>query len=221
MRRLAQPVVLKSAAIAALVTTLACYPRFTLWLNRSAPVWYLEIMTFLCSMVLWGFVFAWHEYYTRRPLWVFKPELRVVLTATLLAVGAAVISHRFIDPLLRARLPEEYPGDLRQWVASVLFGLFLNRLLLLFAPFAWLMRLVRNQWVAAGLTVLFGAAVLVIRVQSLPAPLPPVLFATLLTGRILMGLLAVWFYLRGGILLIWWWTVVYEARQLFDLAGHG
>jgi hypothetical protein len=63
--------------------------------------------------------------------------------------------------------------------------------------------------------------VLVIRVQSLPAPLPPVLFATLLTGRILMGLLAVWFYLRGGILLIWWWTVVYEARQLFDLAGHG
>ena len=127
MRRLAQPVVLKSAAIAALVTTLACYPRFTLWLNRSAPVWYLEIMTFLCSMVLWGFVFAWHEYYTRRPLWVFKPELRVVLTATLLAVGAAVISHRFIDPLLRARLPEEYPGDLRQWVASVLFGTLIHR----------------------------------------------------------------------------------------------
>ena len=35
-----------------------------------------------------------------------------------------------------------------------------------------------------------------------------------------MGFLAVWFYLRGGVLLIWWWTLLIEARHLLDLAGN-
>ena len=51
-------------------------------------------------------------------------------------------------------------------------------------------------------------------------PVPPLLLVALLASRIVTGFLAVWFYLRGGVLLIWWWTVLFEARHLLDLGGH-
>jgi hypothetical protein len=46
------------------------------------------------------------------------------------------------------------------------------------------------------------------------------LFATLLAVRIGMGFLSVSFYLRGGVLLSWWWTLLVEARNLLDVAGN-
>jgi len=219
MRHLAQPKVLKLAGIAALGTALACYPRLSFWLNRSEPIWYLEAMIFLCSMVLWGFVFAWHTPCTNRPVFVRQIEPIPFIAATLIGIAAAAVFHLFIDPSLRPRIPEEYPADLKQWFALALFSLFFSQLFLLFAPFAWLMRLFQNRRVATGLTVLFGAAVLVIRIRALPMPIPPLLFAALLAGRILAGFLAVWFYLRGGVILIWWWAFLFEARNLLDLAG--
>ena len=99
----------------------------------------------------------------------------------------------------------------------LLFSLAISELFLLFAPFAWLMRLFKNRWVATNLTVLFGVLVLVLKMQSLPAPLPPWLFVTVVTGRIVMGFLAVSFYLRGGVLLVWWWTFLFESRHLLNL----
>ena len=220
MRLLAQPGVLIRAVIAGLATALASYPRIALWMNPSRPIWYLEAMIFLCSIVLWGFVFAWHEPYVRRPVWRFRlePRLFLMVTATGLVVAAAF--HFFLDPSFRAQVPQEYPADLEHWLAQVLFSMFLTQLLLLFAPFAWLMRLFRNRRAATLLTVLFGAFVWIIKNQSLPAPVHSALFAALLAGRVVMGFLAVWFYLRGGILLIWWWTILFEARLLPDLAGH-
>jgi hypothetical protein len=56
-----------------------------------------------------------------------------------------------------------------------------------------------------------------LRIQSLPIHLTPMLFAAILTGKIAMGFLAVWFYLRGGVLLVWWWTILFEARHLLNL----
>ncbi len=220
MRRLAQPQVLNRAVIAGLATALASYPRMALWLNPSRPIWYLEAMIFLCSIVLWGFVFAWHEPYTQRPVWRFKLETKLFIVVTLIGITAAAVFHFFLDPPLRAQVPKEYPADLENWLAQVLFSMFLTQLFLLFAPFAWLMRLFQNRRVAAILTVLFGAFVWVIKNQSLPAPVHSGLFAALLAGRVVMGFLAVWFYLRGGILLIWWWTILFETRLLPDLAGH-
>ena len=217
MRLLAQPRVLNRAVIAGLATALASYPRIALWLNRTAPIWYLEAMFFLCSIVLWGFVFAWHEPYTQRPVWRFKLEPKLFITATVIGIIAAVVFHFFLDPPLRVQVPKEYPADSENWLAQVLFSLFLTQLFLLFAPFAWLMRLLRNRRAAACLTVLFGAFVWFIKNQSLPAPIHSALFAALLAGRIAMGFLAVWLYLRGGILLIWWWTLIFEARLLLDL----
>jgi len=220
VRHLVQPRVLKWAGIAALASALACYPRLSFWLNRSAPVWYLEATIFFCGIVLWGFVFAWHTQYTHRPMFVFKIERGPFVAVTLVGITAAVLFHLFLDPSLRPKLPEEYPADLKQWFALVLFSLAFNQLFLLFAPFAWSMRLFQNRWVAASLTVLFGVFVLAIRIHVSPPPLPPLLLAAFLAGRIVMGFLAVWFYLRGGVILIWWWTFLFEARNLLSLTGN-
>jgi len=220
MRSFTQPKVLKLAGIAALASALACYPRVSLWLNRSAPIWYLEAMIFFCGIVLWGFVFAWHTPYTNRPVFVLKLEPGPFLAVTLVGITAAVVFHLFLDALLRPKIPDEYPADLKQWFAWVLFSLAFNQLFLLFAPFAWLMRLFQNRWVATSLTVLFGACMLAMKIRSLPTPLPLPLFAAFLAGRIVMGFLAVSFYLRGGVMLIWWWTFLFEARNLLDLAGN-
>ena len=220
MRHLLQPRVLNWAVITAAISALACYPRLSLWLTRSAPVWYLEGSIFFCSIVLWGFVFAWHTQYTHRPVFVLKIEPGPFIAVTLVGIIAALVFHLFLDPSLRSKIPEEYPADLKQWFAFVLFSLAFNQLFLLFAPFAWLMRLFKNRWVAATLTVLFGAFVLAIRTQSLPTPVPLLLLVALLAGRIAMGFLAVSFYLRGGVMLIWWWTFLFEARNLLTLTGN-
>jgi len=208
------------AAVAAMATTLACYPRLSIWGNRSAPVWYLEAVIFFCSMVLWGFVFAWHTTYTKRPVFALKIEPRLFTVVTVAGIVVATGLHLFLDPSLRLKVPEDYPADSGQWFALVLFSLAFNQLFLIFAPFAWLIRLFQNRWVATGLTVLFGVIILAIKIRHSPTPIPPPLLATLLAGRIATGFLAVSFYLRGGMLLSWWWTFLIEARHLFDLAGQ-
>jgi magnesium-transporting ATPase (P-type) len=205
---------LNLASIAALTSALACYPRISLWTGRSAPIWYLEGAIFLCGIVLWSFVFAWHEPYTHRPVFVLKPEPKLFLAATLIGIVAAVVFHLWLDPSLRSKLPDEYPASLQQWFAQVLFALAFNQLFLLFAPFAWLMRLFKNRQAAISLTVLFGVCILAMKIRSLPTPVPPLPLAALLAGRIVMGFLAVSFYLRGGVLLVWWWTLLFEARLL-------
>jgi hypothetical protein len=219
VRHLFQPRVLNLAVVAALASTLACYPRLSLWLNRSAPVWYLEGAIFLCDIVLWGFVFAWHTQYTHRRVLVLKPEPGAFIAATVVAIIAAAIFDLLLDPALRSKIPEDYPADLNHWLSTVLFSLALTQLFLLFAPFAWLMRLFKNRWAATNLTVLFGVLLLVMKIQSLPTHLPPLLFTALLTGKVITGFLAVSFYLRGGVLLVWWWTFLFEARHLLNLNG--
>jgi hypothetical protein len=54
MRHLLQPRVLNLASLAAALSALACYPRLTLWSSYAIPIWYLLVMIFLCSIILWG-----------------------------------------------------------------------------------------------------------------------------------------------------------------------
>jgi hypothetical protein len=220
MRNLAQPRVLILATIAALATTLACYPRLSFWLNRAFPIWYLEAVMFLCSIILWSFVFAWHTQYAHRPVFTLKIECRLFATVTVAGIVVATAFHLFLDPALRLKTPEEYPADAKQWLAIVLFSLAFNQLYLVFAPFAWLIRLFQNRWVVTCLTVLLSAIVMAIKIHSNPAPFPLPLFAALMAGRVVMGFLAISFYLRGGVLLSWWWTLLIEARHLVDVAGN-
>jgi hypothetical protein len=219
MRHLAQPRVLKLAGIASLVTALACYPRLSLWLNRPASIWYLEAVIFFCGIVLWGFVFAWHTPYTHRPVFTLKLGYAPFITVTLAGIAVATAFHLFLDPALRLKMPEDYPADLRQWLAMALFSLAFNQLFFVFAPFAWLVRLLQNRRMATVLTVLFGVFVLTIKSRSSTTPIPSLLFATLLAVRIGMGFLSVSFYLRGGVLLSWWWTFLLEARHLLNLVN--
>lgn len=218
MRHLLQPQVLKTAGIAAAVSTLACYPQLTLWLHKPGPIWYLLATIFTCSIMLWGFVFAWHEPYTNRPVFIFKLDVLPFVIATVLGLGTATLFHLWFDPSLRAKFPDEYPPDLQHWLASLLFSLALTQLLLVFAPFDWLMRLAKNRWVAMTLTAFFAASVQGMKIHSLHTPVSPALAIGLLATRFVGGFLAAAFYLRGGVILVWWWALLVVCRHLLDFA---
>jgi hypothetical protein len=217
MRSLAQPEVLKSAATASFISSLACYPRLSLWLNRPYVLWYLEAVLFLCGIVLWGFVFAWHTKYTGRPVLTHKVGLAPFVVATLAGVGLAIVLHFWLDPTLRLRTPEDYPKTLFQWIALVLFSLAFTQLYLVFAAFAWFVRLFQNTAMAIVLTVLFGVFVMVIKNHASPTPMPTALLLGLLVSRLALGALSVYFFLRGGVLLAWWWGLLLQSRHLWTL----
>jgi hypothetical protein len=218
MRHLLHPRVLNQASLAAALSALACYPRLLLWLHPSGPIWYLEATLFICGIMLWSFVFAWHTPYTNRPVFVLKLEL-VPFTAATIGILAATVVHLWLDPLLRTKMPDEYPADLKNWIASLLFPLALTQLFLIFAPFDWLLRMFKHRWLATSLTALFGAFVLAMKINSLATPIATPLVEVLLAGRAVMALLVVYFYLRGGVILVSWWTLLFEARHLPGLIG--
>jgi len=213
--------VLRAALIAASVSALVCYPRLSLWATRVYPLWYLEAVLLLGGTVLWAFVFAWHTKYTGRPVFNWKLEPLPWVVATLCGLGAAVLLHVAVDPSLRARNPEEYPSSLGQWFAMTLFSLAFTQLFLLFAPFAWLVRLIRKPEPAAIMTVIFGMFVLWIKNHSSKTPFPPSLMLAVLAVRLVVGWLSVYFFLRGGVFLVWWWELLVQSRNLVELGRGG
>jgi hypothetical protein len=217
MRSLAQPGVLKSAGTAALLSALACYPRLFLWIRRPYALWYLEAVLFLCGIVLWAFVFGWHTKYTGRPVLTLKVGLEPFVWATLAGVTLALLFHNRLDPSLRLRTPEDYPATIEQWLALTLFNLAFTQLYLVFAAYAWFVRLFQNLWMAAVLTVLFGVFVLAVKNHSSPSPMPTPLLIALLASRVMLGALSVYFYLRGGVVLAWWWGLLLQCRHLWRL----
>jgi hypothetical protein len=211
-----QPRVLNAASLAALVSALACYPRLTLWLQRPGPVWYLEATVFIGCTVLWGFVFAWHEPYTHRPVFVFPVAPGVFAAATGLGIGAALATHFWLDPQLRPQLPQEYPADWRHWLAAVPFALAFNQLFLVCAPFDCLIRLTRSRRAATILTGVLAAGLVALRAHLLPQTFPPTMWALVMMGRFTSGCLLAEFYVRGGVLLVAWWTFLLEARHVLN-----
>jgi hypothetical protein len=215
VRRLAQPQVVKSAIIAATLSAALCLPRMWLW--DKLPLWYSEATIFLGGFVLWAFVFAWHTEYTRRPVFTLKIKPFIFVLATLAGVLGAIGMHFLLDPTLRQINPEEYPGTWQLWLAATLFALAFTQLFLVFAPYAWAVRLFRNEYVAACITITFGVMVWLLKVQSSQHVLPAMLLIELLALRIVQAFFAVWFYQRGGILLVWWIGFLGEARHLLTL----
>jgi hypothetical protein len=188
-----------------------------LWPARRFPIWYLEATLFVGTFVLWAFVFAWHTAYTGRPVFSLRIKSGLLAIAVAMGFAAALTLHFFVDPTLRLQTPTDYPANFEQWMAKTLFDLAFLQLFLIFAPFAWLVRLFRNPKIALVLTVAFGVAVLALKVHSSPTPVPASLLASLLVTRILGGFLVLWFYLRGGILLVWTYAFLIEARHLLSL----
>lgn len=217
VRRLAQPETLKSAVIGGLATAVACYPRLLLWTTRPYPLWYLEAIILLGTVVLWAFVFAWHTPYTNRPVFTRHLGNALFVLATLAGILCALAMHFFLDPALRLRTPEDYPVNLSQWIAITLFSLAFSQLFLLFAPFAWFTRLFQKRTIAAAMTVALGVFVLAIKTGTSPTPYPLPLFSALVLVRIGLGFMAIFFYLRGGVILVWWLGFLIEARHLLQL----
>src|SRR6185312_2181354 len=172
-----------------------------------------------CGFVLWAFVFAWHTEYTHRPLFNFRIKPALFGGATLVGVIAALGHFWLLDASLRPFNPEDYPPDMRHWVAHVLFTLSFNQLFLLFAPFAWAMRLFRNEKVATWVIVALGVLVLALKTNASPLPQSASLILALAVLQIASAYFGVWFYLRGGIFLAWWLALLIDARHLLTFAG--
>jgi hypothetical protein len=218
VRDLAKIEVIKSAAIAALLGCLACYPRLDLWSDRPYPIWYLELLLVLGGSVFWAFVFAWHTKYNNRPVFNLKPGPMPFTIVTLAAVLLASLQFFVFDPPLRARLPNEYPSNAHELIATILFSLSFTHLFLVFAPFDWAMRLFKHQSVAITVVILLGMIVIVQKLQSMPETMPPGLVVMFVVARGLSSLVAVWLYARYGVALVWWWSLLLQARYLLTIS---
>src|SRR5258706_3563023 len=105
MRALAEPEVLRRAALAAIVSALACFPRLQAWETRIYPIWYLETVLFLGAIVLWGFVFAWHTKYSGGPVFTFRPHRVAFIAATVAGCARGGVTLLDVDPLVLTRTP--------------------------------------------------------------------------------------------------------------------
>jgi hypothetical protein len=219
VRSLAKIEVVKTAAVAALVGALACYPRLVHWPRPAYPIWYLEAVLLLGGFVLWAFVFAWHGQYTGRTVFNVRPGVGPITLVSVTGIVAGFMLHQFVDPAFRARTPEDYPTSLTEWLAMTLFLLAFNQLFLVFAPFAWALRLSKRSWLAILFTVLFGLLVAVMKSRAAPAPATGGMLGLILIVRAAVSFLSVWIYARHGIVVTWWWGFLLQTRHLFDLAG--
>jgi hypothetical protein len=217
MRHLLQPRILNQALLAAASSTLACYPRLALWNTKNLPLSFLFFAVFVCSIVLWSFVFAWHTPYTNRPVFYAKFDPKLFLGATFTGIVLSLGCKVWLDPAMRTAMPDDYPADWQHWLATVPFVLAFGQLFLTFAPCDWLMRLCRNQRITCVLTAAFGVSVTAMKLQPYAGSISTPVFVCFLAGRFLGALLAVIFYLRSGMVLAWWWAFLFELRLLPEL----
>jgi hypothetical protein len=218
VRSLLQPRVLKSAGVAALITSLLGFPRLALWSDRPYQLWFLSLTLAWASFILWSFVFAWRPQKAYRPILAVKARPALWSAATLAGLAGAVMLRQFIDSVLQPLVPGDYPDTHKAWLAMTLFTLAFDQLFLCFAPVAFFARLLQNQWVAAGLTVLFGVVLLGLKIKSLAPLVSPFFIAELFVWRTAAGFLTLYFYLKGGALLAWWWVLLLQLRHLIPLA---
>ena len=222
MRSLVQSGVLKSASAAALITSLVCFPRLALWSDRSYPLWFLSFTLAWASFILWNFVFGWRPKNASLPiLAVSALPVSLWSTATFAGITGALVLWLFIDSVLQPLVPGDFPDTYELWIAMTLFTLAFDQLFLCFAPFAFFLRLVKNQRVAGGLTVVFGVALLCSRIKLLAPQVSPFFIAELIVWRAAAGFLTLYFYVRGGALLAWWWVLLMQFRHVITLVVPG
>ena len=139
---------------------------------------------------------------------------RHFVEATCAGLALAGLMFCFIDPTSRLAAPEDYPSSVSQLIAMIFFSLGFAQLFTLFAPFAWLIRLFQSEKLAAGLTIAFGVVLVFVKNHSSHVLLPPNLFLSLIVLTIASGLLSIHFFIRGGVVLVWWFALLLFSRHL-------
>ena len=216
---LSQPVVMKRAAVAALFTVAACYPRLALWQDRPRAVGFLAVLLGLMSFVMWAFVLAWIPEHARTTLVPRRLDGRLWALATAAGLAGSGLLWGAFDPSLRHLLPQDYPTTRMAWVAATLFHVTFVQLFLNFAPLAFFVRLFGDRLVAAALTVLFGLFLLLVQVNAAEVELSGWLVAGMIAVRILFGAVGMYLLLRGGLLPVWWSALLIQSRLVFGLDG--
>lgn len=169
------------------------------------------------SFFLWSFVFGWYSKYTCKPVFIAKTARRWWRAATLAGLLGAVVLMRFIDPVLRPLIPDDYPGSAAAWLAATLFILAFEQLFLCLAPFAFFLRLSQRPGIATGLTVLFGMFLLYLKMLGWAGQFSSFFILELFLWRLLTGFLSVSFFRKGGALLNLWWVFLMQIRHLVYL----
>jgi hypothetical protein len=205
---------IRSAAIAAAITTLLGYPRLALWAERPNALWFLGIMLLLVSFILWSFVFAWYPQYLGRAALQAPRSTRLWILTGLGGIAGGLVLLVAIDPTLRAERPADYPATIPAWFASVLFNLAFSQLFLCYAPVAFFLRLFRRPAAAVGLTVLFGLGLLAAQLNATGIELNPGFVLGLYLLRALFGAIPALLFLRGGLFPAATWTLLLECRLL-------
>jgi hypothetical protein len=213
MHSLVQPGVIRNAALAALITTAACWPRLACWEERPYSLGFALIVLAWAGFILWSFVFGWYSEYSGQPFLLIRTHPGVWGIATLCGVLGAAMLHWQIDPVLRPLAPRDYPENWPVLGAMTLFALALDQLFLCFAPMAFFLRLSRSPKVAASLTVLFGLALLYLKARALPGDFSAFFVFELFAWRAIVGFLSVYFLLKGGALVTLWWILLLQIRH--------
>jgi len=221
VRSLSQPAVMWRAAMAALLTITACYPRLALWQDRPQALGFLAALLGLVSFVMWAFVLAWLPEHARTTLLPRRFDHRLWTLATLVGLAGGGLLWGVFDPSLRPLLPQDYPATRMAWVAATLFHLTFVQLFLAFAPLAFFARLLGDRLVAAALTVLFGLFLLLVQVNAAEVALSTWLVAGMIAVRILFGALGMYLLLRGGLLPVSWSAFLIQLRLLIGLESPG
>jgi hypothetical protein len=211
---------MRQAALAAAVTTAACVPRLARWQDRPQALAYLLVMLGLVSFVMWAFTIGWLP--PHAGVWPFQRRCgrRVWWLATAGGLAAAAAARWALDPTLRTLMPDEYPATAADWVAATLFHLTFVELFLCFAPTGFFARLLGGRAITAGVVVLFGVGILLGKVALAKVPLPAGLVVSMVLSRLAFGAFTVFLLLRGGVLPVGWWALLFQARLLVG-PGHG
>jgi len=180
------------------MTSLASYPRLVLWTERPYQLWFLTLTLAWASFILWSFVFAWHSKYTHRPVLVVRTNLRIWGFATVAGLIGASVLARYIDPVLRPLVPDDYPATVESWLAMTLFLLAFDQLFLCLAPFAFFLRLSHRPSIAASLTVLFGVFLVYLKARAWPGEFSPAFILELFAWRVVAGFFRFRFYSKAA-----------------------
>ncbi len=215
MRSLAEPAVLLRAALAATLTTAACYPRLDNWGHKTDSVWFLMAVVGWAAFVMWAAVFAWHQRHGGLEVFPKRIPVNLWLVTLVLGAGGAIISFYCGDPVLRKLAPTDFPRNPAQWMEHVLFSLAMEQLFLCFAAFAFFVRLLPSVLAAGAGVVVFGLLVFALKLESVSAAVSWDVMLGMVLFRALHGAVTVWLYVRGGVLLVWLFALLLLSRHWF------